>query len=197
MSKGSSSGSNVLLVLAGAMFLGFTALCCLQARPAPRTATHAGPVVETPAPAPEVPNPLGAWMISRSRSAMTDSEDVQASLMSSTFYADWLGRIHTPVLWISCRENETAVYLNLGAPPEQAHVRMRLDKDEARRHTGTVSTDGNSIFLPSPISRVKELEGHENLIVEWTPFQISPVTAEFRLTGVDVAIADVREACGW
>jgi type VI secretion system protein VasI len=44
---------------------------------------------------------------------------------------------------------------------------------------------------------VKRLLGGKRLLVEVAPFGASPVLAEFPVAGLDMAVAPLRQACGW
>lgn len=76
----------------------------------------------------------------------------------------------------------------------------RLDKEKAKTIPMEVSNGHKAIGLWSgskSIPLIKEMFGHDKMIVQITPYQKGPVTMEFTIKGLEEAIKPLREACGW
>lgn len=150
------------------------------------------------------PSPQGKWDVHVRTSEMDDSKTVVLALDSENRVENWLSQTKRARLLIRCQENRTSAYVNTGmqANPElgnynQAHARIRLDKDEPKRVNMSESTDGEALFFPGSTRYPKMMEGKTKMLFEFTPFNQSKVHFEFDLTGIDEVLPQVKEACGW
>ncbi|MBI1492528.1 type VI secretion system-associated protein TagO [Halocynthiibacter styelae] len=109
-------------------------------------------------------------------------------------------------LILRCMENTTALLLQTqschltSGHGDYGNVEYRVDSASARSREFTESTNSRSLGLWSgrtAIPFIKGLLENEKLLVRFTPFNHSPVTAEFNISGLDAAIAPLREACRW
>lgn len=60
-----------------------------------------------------------------------------------------------------------------------------------------MSTDSQETFKRQPINVLKLMLEAESFVAQITPYNESPVTAIFEITGMPEAIADIRETCSW
>lgn len=105
-----------------------------------------------------------------------------------------------PSIVIRCQDNRTEMYINwndfLGSSP--ISTTYRLDKEPAQRSGWSLSTDKKAAFFPgSPVPMLKKLINSSTFVANVTPYNESPVTAIFDVTGADKALADIRKGCNW
>lgn len=109
-------------------------------------------------------------------------------------------------LFLRCMENTTAViiqtkcHLTSSRYNGYGDVDVRMDDAPAKVVSMESSTSNDALGLWSggkAIPFIKSMIGKEKLITRFTPFSESPVTARFDITGLDEAIAPLRESCGW
>lgn len=82
----------------------------------------------------------------------------------------------------------------------KGEITNRLDKEDAKSRDFTESNDNEALGLwhgGVAIPFVKELFGHDTLLVRATPYSESAVTMEFDISGTEVAATPLREACNW
>lgn len=145
----------------------------------------------------------GKWKVSESRSAMDDSRTVTASLRAENYVPIWLDR-SLPLLTVRCKEGSIDVYMSLGSSfsvdncggeLNQHRVRIRYDKREAFTSCWSESTDDNALFPPSARTYVVDIVASNTMRIEFTPFNASPVVAEFDVRGLSEHITKFEEAC--
>ena len=103
-------------------------------------------------------------------------------------------------MFIRCSENKTSLYVNwdmyLGL--DSLNVLTRLGKTKATNKEWLISTDSKASFYNgNVIMYIKELMNHNSMLLQITPHGESPVSAEFDIRGLSVAIKAVRESCKW
>lgn len=138
----------------------------------------------------------GNWQVSRQVNPIDDTETVTLRLESSTGKSRF-NRI--PELILRCKSDKTEMYINwsdfLG---NKVVVLERLDKEKAFSTTWSISSDKKASFYPrSPISRIRKMMNGTVYIAQITPYSESPVTATFKLEGLNVAIKPLSEVCHW
>lgn len=145
----------------------------------------------------------GKWRVRHALDPLTDFRNVYISLEAENDIRGWLRR-HRPVLIIRCQNNRTDVILDAGTSMHvergnynKAHVRWRLDGGSPRRFNTRESTDSQSLFLPSPIARAKELLGTSTLRVEFIPLNADPAVAVFDTRKLDAHLGVLRNRCNW
>lgn len=102
-------------------------------------------------------------------------------------------------LIVRCSSRELNVYINwndyLG---DSAEVLTRVGSAKATTTRWPLSTDSQATFYPNnPKTFINQLLRVDRLVAQVTPYNESPVTAIFDLTGMDMALEPVRDACGW
>lgn len=137
-------------------------------------------------------------------SAMDDSQSVVYRLDAEDSIAGWLKR-HRPTLVLRCMERKTEVYIETGMSAavvygntDKARVRVRFDQSAPTSELWGESTDNEAIFAPSPIQFVRMVHKSNRLLVEFTPFNASPVFISFDLTGFgDDRLRRLSSTCEW
>ena len=113
----------------------------------------------------------------------------------------------TPTLYVRCRDNKTDVYINWdnyldgnsGDFRDNRHVvTLRIGDGDPFTVRASVSTDNEATFFPSPIpSILRPAANADTLAARTTPYNESPQTAVFNVTGIRAALSDVSAACNW
>ena len=171
--------------------------------PTVAAAVPAAPEPE-PEPEPEVES-KGAWRVEEDTSAFDDSKTVVLSIESSDTIRGQFGPAGPASMYLRCQENTTVVYLwlnDLFLSDIQGFgtVEYRIDGQKAQSARMTTSTDNKALGLwngGKAIPFIKRLEGGQTVVMRATPFNESPVEFSFDLTGLDTAIAPLKEACSW
>ena len=147
----------------------------------------------------------GSWVVDITQSEFEDTTDVFLSLDANSLVQC---RRHSPpaqfTLVVRCKENTTSIFfagdchfaehdgLNRGdyrvdsEPSRKTHMLPSNGKAAIGHWRGTRST---------PI--IENLLGGDRLLIRVAPFGMSPITAEFDITGLDEAIKPLRASCGW
>lgn len=143
-------------------------------------------------------SPDPEWRVSESTNPLDDSPMVTLSLDASGPSPS--GFRSTPTLIVRCRSKETDLYVNWDAYVglDESTVTTRIGRAPATKKAWSISTDNKATFYPgSPVTFIKELLAADTLIAATTPYNESPVTAVFRLTGLAEKIQPLRTACKW
>lgn len=151
------------------------------------------------------PSEQSDWDVTITTSRLDDNTNVMLLLnsieqISSRFTGRDNGRIY-----IHCRENVTSLYITmadhfLADIQGYGEVTYRLDTKPAQKRSMTVSTDNMALGLwngGNAIPFIRAMFGAENMLVQITPFSESAKTVDFRVAGLEEAIAPLREACNW
>lgn len=146
----------------------------------------------------------GNWQVRTETSKFDDSTKVYLSLSSSE-QSNCRYDTAPHQIWAACRENTTNVWIWFGgcfmsSTTGRGEVTYRVDKLPARTKRFRESNDNEALGLWSggqAIPFLKELMGHDTLVLRATPFSESTVTAEYDITGLDQALAPLRNACNW
>lgn len=110
-------------------------------------------------------------------------------------------------LTIRCQSNETELYVNwndyLGDDSHDVYddwknVTVRVGAAEAATQQWTISTDSNATFAPdSPVALIRRMLKTDRIVFQTTPYNENPVTAVFKLKGMEKAVAPIAQGCGW
>lgn len=141
----------------------------------------------------------GKWLVSESRSPIDDSITVTLMLDSANTIRTPYQTNISPIMVLRCSENTTNAYVNwdmfLGM--DSTRVLTRMDKEKAKTRSWSLSTDNKAIFAPKNIAFIKSMFGHEQILIQLTPYSESPKMATFDIGGLEEAIKPLRKACGW
>ena len=160
---------------------------------------------EAAAPPPPPPN-KGAWRTAAQEDPVTGSTRHVAVLNASN---ETKGHVFqtTPTLYVRCQDNRTEAYINWGNYldgnsgdfRDNRHVvTLRIGDGDPFTVRANVSTNNESTFFPSPIpSILKPAASADTLAARTTPYNESPQTAIFNVTGMRAALADLAAACNW
>ena len=151
--------------------------------------------------APSVSPPVrgvGLWEVSTGRSQIDDSTSVTALLTASQPVGTGY-RQPSPTVVAHCKEGDLDfytvwdVFVGSGKHP----VTMRLDADDARIDTWSVSTDHKATFYSGKVTVLFEaLAKAKKLVVRTTPFGESPVMTSFDVSGFANVRPAILKACG-
>ena len=158
-----------------------------------------------PAPAPEPEPDTGGWRVSRSTNPLDDSTTVVAVLNATEGTG---GIVSEPISLIArCQSNTTEVYINwhdflgddeLGNPrSSRKRVTYRFPPADAETEMWAVSTDNDSTFVARAIPFLRRMVESERLVAQITPYNESPSTGIFDLTGARSALEPLAETCTW
>ncbi|MDF0602583.1 type VI secretion system-associated protein TagO [Psychromarinibacter sp. C21-152] len=148
----------------------------------------------------------GDWMVRTETSEFTDTTNVYLTVESEEpLRCNMFGTPQHANLILRCLEDTTSLFIATDCHLTSGHggygqVEYRIDDRPAVSKGFDASTSNNSLGLWNggrSIPLVKELLGAERLLVRFTPFNESPATARFDITGLEQAIAPLREACHW
>lgn len=138
----------------------------------------------------------GKWQVQSKVNPIDDSKTVVLMLESDGAKSKW----DQPVLLIiRCQSNTTNFYIGWGDYlGSEAYVLTRVGNKEAKKTAWSLSTDKKATFYPgSPIGFIKELMETDKFVAQITPYNESPVTAVFDISGLSEAIVPLRETCSW
>lgn len=151
------------------------------------------------------PQDRGDWLVRQDQSQLTDDKNVFVQLLSENSVAGRFGGSGQGMILLRCLENTTAVTLNfnnqfMSSIQAYGHVEYRLDDAPMQRVNMEESTDNMVLGMwngARAIPFIKALYGHDRLVVRATPYNESPMTLTFQITGVEVATQELRETCNW
>ena len=147
----------------------------------------------------------GEGYVSEGVSALDDSKRVVVSTRSTKSIPGKYGSMIYGEFNLRCEENTTVAYFSVGdyfLSDIQGYgvIDYRVDDRKAGTIGGAESTDNSALGLwrgRDSIGFIESLMGGETLFVRITPFNESAIEMYFPITGLDVAVKPLREACGW
>lgn len=152
------------------------------------------------------PDENGDWIIRTEKSDFKDTIDVFVSVNSNDELAcNRFGSAQKATLLLRCQENTTSLFIVTDCHLTSGHqgygrVEYRIDDNTSQTRSFQASTDNSALGLWSggkSIPMIKELFGGKRMLTRFTPFSMSPVTAEFNIEGVETAVKGLRKECGW
>ena len=146
-----------------------------------------------------------SWNVSQHRSPIDDSTNVYLTVWSNNEVQGRFGSPGNAKMVVRCKENTSTVYfqmndLFLADIQSYGNVVTRIDKEKARTYRMRESSDNKALGLwrgSTAIPFIKSLFGHDELLVQITPYNESPVMATFNISNLRTAIKPMREACHW
>jgi len=147
----------------------------------------------------------GKWLKIIDKSKMTDAHNVYISLESENSIAGQFGTPGPAILTLRCQENTTSVLFHfndqfVASIQGYGKLEYRLDTDRMRAINTQESTNNKALGLWSgrrAIPFMKSLLGHHQLVVRATPYNASPVTITYAISGLENVIGDLRKTCHW
>jgi hypothetical protein len=165
------------------------------ARPAAAASAAAPPVVEQ-APAP-------TWVGRREATWTNDgSKTISFELQATSNVNVWMSRVR-PTLVVRCLYKATEVFVAIHSAASiegqsgNHTVRLRIDDDEEQVQQWSDSVSGQELFSPNSIALARRLATAERMRFSFTPYNATPVTAEFSVQGFETLAALVGKTCGW
>jgi type VI secretion system protein VasI len=182
-------------------------LACYDAAAAASEASRVARVSEAAA-AVRLDVPVVAkWRVRKEKSAMIDTTDIFMEVSSEgSHVCRAYGNAPSKIYFMArCMENTTSVIVYgdchvASGFQGYGEVTYRIDDEEARDEAFEASTDNSALGLWSggrAIPFLKDLLDKDQIIVRFTPFNMSPVEATFNIRGIADAIKPLREACSW
>jgi len=80
---------------------------------------------------------------------------------------------------------------------EKSTVTLRFGKDRADKYTCSLSTNGEALFFPQPVPLIRKMLKHQTLLLQFIPFNASPATTTFDLSGLSEQLVELQHTCGW
>ncbi|PSU73173.1 hypothetical protein C9J22_04340 [Photobacterium phosphoreum] len=138
---------------------------------------------------------VGDWNVSTDVNPIDDSKTVTLILNANSGKSKWGKPIY---LVARCQSNKTNVYINWGEYlGREAIVLTRIGNNKANTSKWGISTDSKATFNNKPITFLKTMSKSNKLVAQITPYNESPVTAIFDISGLDNALKPLRETCNW
>lgn len=137
----------------------------------------------------------GKWTLDKKVDPIDDTKTVHIYLTADSGNS----RFGKPIMLMAqCDSEKTELLIDwqiyLGSI---ASVTLRIGDNEARTSRWTISSDKQKSFNKNPIDTLKEMLTAEQMVAQITPFNQSPSTAVFDISGLAEAIKPLREACDW
>lgn len=146
----------------------------------------------------------GDWLVREDVNPIDDSRRVVLVLEAESGKARFGQLVR---LVARCQSDKTEVYIkwydylgndSSGVYEEWKFVTERVGERKSVRRKWPVSTDNSATFAPnSPIALLKQIATAERFVAQVTPYNESPVTAIFQVTGLRQALVPLAAACNW
>lgn len=130
----------------------------------------------------------GSWKVATQRDPITDNVTHVATLFSTS---------HVDSITIRCSLGKTALhlstaeYLGLGGQ----NVGARLDGGAPEKWWGREASSNDALFFRGDLA--PRLRKHKTLLLQYTPYDKGPITAEFNMAGIEAATTKLAEVCKW
>ena len=144
------------------------------------------------------------WTVSDSTNPLDDSRTVVISTTAKTGKSSWGDRV---TLIARCQSNETELYINwndyLGNDStsvysEYKNVTTRIGSFKAEQTRWGLSTDSKATFAPGwGGDWIKKIAAADEFVAQTTPYNESPITAVFDVSGLRDAAEPLASTCGW
>lgn len=103
-----------------------------------------------------------------------------------------------PWLTVRCKANKTELYITWGDNLPEKPVTTYALGSSVKSSTWKRAADRTAAFYPtSPLPVLKQLDGMSNLSVTVDSVEATPINAIFLTSGAEMALSNVRKACGW
>ena len=160
--------------------------------------------VAPPPPAPEVEStPPPTWTGSQQTTWAHDgSKTVVFTLAATRDLPVWMSHAR-PALVVRCLYRRTEAFVALDTSTnyeddaDRRTVTVQWDNDAASSQRWGLSESGKELFAPDGVAIVRRLTTARHLRFGFSPFNASPVTAEFVVEGFAERALLVARTCGW
>lgn len=144
----------------------------------------------------------GKWLVRQEQNPLDDSHTVFISLTADSGANRWGEKV---VLLLRCQSDRTEVFVawqdylgNDGRyDNEYKNVVVRVGDARAEQERWSLSTDSKATFSRDSISLIRKMAEADSLVLQTTPYNESPVTAIFDLSGLSEAVRPLTETCHW
>lgn len=146
------------------------------------------------------------WEKTVDSSALTDEKSVFLRIESTETIPGRFGGYTRPAtLFLRCQENTTSAIFSFNDQhmadfQSYGIVEYRVDNQPLQKVRTNESTNNKSLGLWSggrSIPFIKQLIGHDKLVVRATPYGESPITVTYPISGLDQVLPELRETCHW
>jgi len=198
--------ANWKLASVGAV-LGTLLVALLIGRPASRS-TASPPAIQQPVARPAVSEPLPrdssetpTWVGRRRPTWARDgSKTISFELHADNEVRLWMQRA-VPVLVARCLYHRTEVFVVTGSTsfesnPDRHTVRLQFDKEPEQVQQWLSSESSQELFAPDGVALSQRLERATRLRFGFTPYNASPVVADFYVAGFQELAKLVATTCG-
>jgi hypothetical protein len=141
------------------------------------------------------------WTLSEKTNEMDGTKRSLLMLESQGEVQGFIGS-NAAYLVIKCEKGKAETYVSVHTQiqheygSEEYGVRLKFDDAAPIRQHWSASTDGTALFSPSPAKFVKELEGANVFLFEFTPFEKTATAVRFNVSGLSERLAPISESCG-
>jgi len=154
-------------------------------------------------PSPSSESSTTKWIGSRQPSWASDgSRTVTFELAAENDVTVWMKRVR-PVLVVRCLARNTDVYVvtksaaSIERNGDRHTVRVSFDESPEAAEQWFDSVDNQALFSPDGVALARQLARARVMHFGFTPYNASPVVAEFDVKGFDGLIRSVASVCGW
>ena len=107
-----------------------------------------------------------------------------------------------PSMVVAFSATDLSTYTNdlLNSDGDYEFVRYRLDKEQAKEMEMKLGKSQRTVGIASSeesILFIKEMFGHDKMLVEINRYGLGSTTLEFSINGLEAAIKPLRKACKW
>lgn len=145
----------------------------------------------------------GSWIILEDTNPLDDTKTTVATLLAEKGRSRFDGAFKFSA---RCRSNKTEVYVawydylgddSRSVYSDWKYVDVRVGEEKAEKQRWSISSDSKATFAPNAIKLLRKMAKEERLVLQTTPYNESPRTAIFDLTGAENAIGRIAADCNW
>lgn len=139
------------------------------------------------------------WTTSVKVDELTDEKTAVFRLPARSTTRGAAGVPYRPSIIFRCAGGEVAdFYVNVGAyVTDQTPVHLRFDRGIALQDEWSASTDNTALFATDAQEMIDSILTHQRVIFRFTPFQESPQTTSFALSGLGAHGRVLKSHCGF
>ncbi|QHJ78458.1 MAG: hypothetical protein [Bacteriophage sp.] len=144
------------------------------------------------------------WEFRTKQSKMDDSISYSIKMLSDNQINEGANDNKYGTIFIACSKPFTTIAFTTGDLLNEydgtSLVRYRLDKEQAKTTDMVVAKPNYAIGFweeKKSVPFIKDMLGHEKIIVEIKRYGLGDATMEFSIKGIDEAIKPLRQACNW